>query len=168
MDLYLLRHGSAADPGAQGGRRDADRPLTSEGEKEIREVARGMQKLEISLDCILTSPLARAHRTAEIVAEVYSFPRKPDIVPALGPEGGPETLRRALESDYSGEENLLLVGHEPSLGALLSYLLLGTTEGSFVIKKGGLARVSLSSFQKSARGSLRWLLTARQLGKLGE
>ena len=58
-DLYIVRHGIAVDPGTPG-MADDERPLTSKGEKRMRQVARGLSKLELKLDRIVTSPLPRA------------------------------------------------------------------------------------------------------------
>ena len=68
MDLYLLRHGIAVEPGSPGYAKDADRPLTPEGERKLGQIAEAMEALELSFDLILSSPYVRARQTAEIVA----------------------------------------------------------------------------------------------------
>ena len=70
--LYLLRHGIAVPHGTPD-IPDDERPLTSEGEKGVRKVARGLRLLGLKLDRIVTSPLPRALRTAEIVADVLEM-----------------------------------------------------------------------------------------------
>ena len=70
MNLFFLRHAKACPRGPKF-RPDSKRPLTREGEKTMREAAAGIQKLDLSFDLILTSPYARALRTAEILAEAY-------------------------------------------------------------------------------------------------
>src|SRR5271168_3500570 len=70
MNLYFLRHGKAQERGPKW-RPDSKRPLTKEGEKKTTEVARGMKRVGVSFDVILTSPFERALRTAQIVVEVY-------------------------------------------------------------------------------------------------
>ena len=72
MKLYILRHGIAVEPGTPGYETDADRPLTSEGERKMRQIAGAMEALELSFDLILSSPYLRARQTAEIVAEVLT------------------------------------------------------------------------------------------------
>ena len=54
--LYLLRHGIAVPHGTPD-IPDDERPLTSEGEKGVRKVARGLRRLGFKLDRIVTSPL---------------------------------------------------------------------------------------------------------------
>jgi phosphohistidine phosphatase SixA len=53
MELYLLRHGIAAEKGANYPI-DSERPLTKKGRKELRQVARGMCVLGLKFDLIFT------------------------------------------------------------------------------------------------------------------
>ncbi|HEX4920599.1 MAG TPA: phosphoglycerate mutase family protein, partial [Candidatus Bathyarchaeia archaeon] len=48
--------------------RDAERPLTAEGHREITEVADFIARLHVRFTVIASSPLKRAVGTAEIVA----------------------------------------------------------------------------------------------------
>ena len=41
MDLYILRHGIAVEPGTPGYENDADRPLTPEGQRKLEQIADG-------------------------------------------------------------------------------------------------------------------------------
>ena len=59
--LYIVRHGIAVEPGTPG-IPDDERLLTSKGEKRIRQIARGLVRLDLKLDRIVTSPLPRAAR----------------------------------------------------------------------------------------------------------
>ena len=68
MNLYILRHGVATDPAAHEFAKDADRPLTPEGKRKLRQVAEAMEALELSFDLILSSPYLRARQTAEVIA----------------------------------------------------------------------------------------------------
>ena len=69
VQLYIMRHGIALPHGTPG-MSDDDRPLTPEGEQRVRQIARGLKELDLKLERIVTSPLPRAFRTAEIVASV--------------------------------------------------------------------------------------------------
>lgn len=71
--LYLLRHGIAVPHGTPG-IEDDDRPLTPKGEKRVRQVAYGLKHLGLDVQKIVSSPLPRAYRTAEIVARVLESP----------------------------------------------------------------------------------------------
>src|SRR5215468_8844575 len=72
MELYVLRHGIAADMGPEGSG-DAGRPLTEEGIAKMREEARGLLQLGLRLDVLLSSPLVRARQTAEIVGRALNI-----------------------------------------------------------------------------------------------
>jgi phosphohistidine phosphatase len=63
MNVYLLRHGIAADPSEPRFKNDAERPLTPKGRRRLREVTRAMGALRLSFDLILSSPFLRAKQT---------------------------------------------------------------------------------------------------------
>jgi phosphohistidine phosphatase len=60
------------------------------------------------------------------------------------------------------------VGHEPHLGLLIGYLLTGKSTSFVDLKKGGAALVELNDTPKPGGGTLQWLLTNRELRRLGE
>src|SRR3981189_883712 len=74
MDLYLVRHGIAYDPDPTQWPDDKDRPLPPEGEKRLRQVARGLRELVPSVSVVLSSPWARAWRTAELLEKEAHWP----------------------------------------------------------------------------------------------
>jgi broad specificity phosphatase PhoE len=67
--IYLARHGQDKDNanGILNGHRDE--PLTEIGINQAREVAQKIKEAGIKFDIIFASPLQRAFKTAEIVAE---------------------------------------------------------------------------------------------------
>ena len=62
--LYVLRHGIAVARGNPAYPLDSDRPLTLKGMKRMRQIARGMRRLGVGFDVILTSAYTRALETA--------------------------------------------------------------------------------------------------------
>ena len=56
MNLYILRHGLAADRGASPSSKDADRPLTPKGKRKLWQIATAMENLGLSFDPILLRP----------------------------------------------------------------------------------------------------------------
>src|SRR5436190_23104410 len=111
MNLYILRHAKAEERGARF-RDDSKRPLTADGEKKMFAVAKGMARLELEFDFILSSPFVRAKRTAEIVAEVFESD-KLRTSKNLASGADSQLLIEELNNNYNLAENLLLVGHEP-------------------------------------------------------
>ena len=65
MKLYLIRHGETDWNIVKRLQGATDIPLNENGEALARETAEGLK--EIPFDMVLTSPLKRAYRTAEIV-----------------------------------------------------------------------------------------------------
>src|SRR5262245_38693141 len=170
MNLYLMRHGIALaqdDPSVSA---DSERPLTHKGVKRLRKAAKGIRRLGIPFDALLTSPLLRARQTAEIVASTLGMEERLEEISGLAPESTVEHLMFGL-TRYQEREHLLLVGHEPLLGDTLSYLLSGgrqKTPFHIDLKKASLCRIELDALPATAAGELHWLLSPKQLRALGE
>lgn len=80
--IYVARHGQDTDnaAGILNGRRDA--PLSETGVEQARDLARSLQELKLPIKKIYSSPLQRAYRTAEIVADALHLP-KPERIDLL-------------------------------------------------------------------------------------
>jgi phosphohistidine phosphatase len=163
MKLYVLRHGIAVEPGTPGYATDADRPLTPEGERKMRQIAGAMEALELSFDLILSSPYLRARRTAEIVAEVLKARKKLELSNSLTPDGSTKNLVELLNSMKPSPESVLVVGHEPSMSGLISLLISGREAFAVVMKKGGFCKLSTESLKPGRCATLEWLLTPKQM-----
>jgi len=157
MQVYLLRHGIAEDSSA--GKSDADRELTAEGRRKLRQTLRTASHAEITPTLILSSPLIRAVQSAEIAREV--FQSKADILQtkALLPSATPEQAWDEVRV-HRDQNELVLVGHDP-LFTSLSAFLLGSPELQIDFKKGALMRVDFESFGPHPRGVLRWFLVSK-------
>ena len=163
--LYLVRHAIAEVQSATG--RDADRKLTREGIAKMRQVARGLQRIGVEPDVVLSSPLERAEQTAELLCRVLAPELSVRIHPPLAPGGSCKDLLRNLPHP-SGAQHLFLVGHEPDLGRLAAHLLTGSPTGlQLPLKKGGVVAIEVSSLPPRSRGQLQWSLTPKQLRALG-
>jgi phosphohistidine phosphatase len=166
MNLYILRHGVAADS-APGGGGDAARPLTSEGEAKMWRITKAMAALELSFDMILSSPYLRARQTAEIVAEAFGAQKRMELCDALTPAGRVKELIGIITHRKPPPENVLLVGHEPNLSELISVLVSGDAGFSVALKKGGLCKLTVASLKPGQCAGLEWLLTPKQMGLMG-
>jgi len=168
MELYLLRHGEAGKR-MPVSIKDQERSLTASGKEEIEEVGKAMADLEYEFDLIATSPLVRARDTASIVNKALDRKTEPEEWSELSPEGSREALYRRL-AKLRPDASLLCVGHEPYLTTVISEVTQrgdGSSEGfRIVLKKGGLAKLSLTTFSPRASGELRWLLTPKQIRKM--
>jgi phosphohistidine phosphatase len=147
--LHLLRHAHAGDAFEWVGDDDL-RPLTSKGRKQAERLGRFMCEHDIRPDVIVSSPLVRAVQTAEIVAAELGMTVRKD--PRLASGFSQRELWALL--DELGAREPLLVGHEPDLSSLLSYL----TDAPLPMKKGALATVDLETRLGDGEGVLCWLL----------
>ena len=163
MNLYLLRHGIAVEPGTPGYEKDADRPLTPEGERKLWQIAEAMEALELSFDLILSSPYLRARQTAEIVAEALKARKRLELSDSLTPGGSTKKLVDLLNRLQPPPDNVLLVGHEPYLSGLISLLVAGDTASAVLMKKGGLCKLSTESLKHGRCATLEWLLNPKQM-----
>jgi phosphohistidine phosphatase len=162
IDLYILRHAVAESTEDWAPKSERERPLTRKGEKEMFRAAKGMKKLDLKFDLILSSPFVRARRTAEIVAEVFHLDKKLKFSEALSPEAAPTRFIPQARRLFGRRRNVLLVGHEPFLSELISLLATGQTGMNLKFKKAGLCKLTLAA-AKPRGGELDWLLTPGQL-----
>ena len=113
------------------------------------------------------SPCLRARQTAEIVAAEFGAEAKLKFTNHLASEGDPEQLIAELNKTYRACKNVLLVGHEPYLSALISTLLTGHSNVPLMLKKGGLCQLTVGILRHDYCAQFDWLLTPRQLRLLG-
>ncbi|MGO9480575.1 MAG: phosphohistidine phosphatase SixA [Candidatus Kryptoniota bacterium] len=161
MELYLLRHGIAAEKGDAAFPRDADRPLTTAGVQKMRNIAKAMKGLDMSIDLILSSPFIRAKQTAEIVADAFGLDRALRFSANLAVGGDPSMLVKEIQSENS--RSILLVGHEPHLSDLVSVLISGHDGLEIVMKKGGLCKLTVEALRLGRCATLEWLMGPRQI-----
>ena len=167
MNLYLLRHGIAVPNDDPEIHSDGERPLTPKGIKRMRRAAKGLGRLRIPFDAILTSPLIRARQSADIIAEILGLTNLLEEISGLAPESSVDHLLFSL-TRFKNHEHLLLVGHEPLLSMTIGFLL--THNNGVVVntnlKKGGICRIDIDSLPPTTAGTLHWLLTPKQLRAL--
>lgn len=165
MELYLVRHAPAFNRDPAQWPDDGERPLTPEGEAKFREAARGLRRVVATVDLVLSSPFARAWRTAELLEEEAGWPApkpSPGLEAGRSPVEGIEAIRPHLSAS-----SLALVGHEPNLSELASTLLTGNaTRLTLEIKKGGVAHLRLDHGLRPGTALLRGLLSPRVLRSL--
>jgi phosphohistidine phosphatase len=162
MNLYLLRHGIAEE--GQAGANDANRALTAEGRRKLRQVLTAACDAKVSLDLILSSPLKRALQTAEVARKTLKY--KGDIVKTKSLEPGASVQQVWDEiRDHRDKSFLMMVGHNPLFSQLAAYLL-GSPDIQVDFKKGGLMKISFEHFPPVPCGVLCWYITAKAVSKL--
>jgi len=166
VQIVVIRHAIAEDREAfaVGGRPDAERPLTERGAQRMRSAAQGLRTILPTIDRLISSPYVRAKQTAEIVAAEYPE-LAVETIELLEPGAEPAAVIEWL-CGIGPIDVVALVGHEPDLGAFVSYLLTGHDEMSVEFKKGA---TCLLECERPGPGecTLRWHLAPRQLRSLG-
>ena len=156
MKLYIVRHG-AAEPSAAGG--DSNRKLTGEGKDICRKMAAAL-KGKIKVDSVFSSPLIRARQTTEIFTAMLDLSLKIGISEELTPGSSVSDTIQELTS--LGNENIMIVGHNPHLSDLTAALV---SDGSLRVdmKKAAVLCIGFSGSVRAGSGDLRWLAVPRLL-----
>ena len=167
MKLLLIRHAIAEEREdfARTGKDDRLRPLTEDGRKKMKQVARGLQEIVPEIDLLATSPLTRAAQTGAIVDTVYGGLKEVEI-DELSPESTPNDFLRWLRKQKG--DCIAAVGHEPSISLILSWLLTGSERRIFSFRKGGACLLEFTGEVGGGTATLLWALTPGQLRDLAE
>jgi len=165
MEIYIVRHAIAMERDEWTGS-DDKRPLTEKGKKKMEQIAQGLAAMEIDFTHIFSSPLVRAQQTAEILQKVLKIDHL-DETDLLIPSGDPAAMIPVLNKLPNGAE-VALVGHEPNVSELLSYLLSGQRKSFSAFKKGGVAMLEGFSPLRAGGLTLRWFMEPNHLAAIGE
>lgn len=167
MHLILIRHAIAMEreEWARSGRRDADRPLTDWGRRRMRKNARGLQRIAPLPDLVGTSPWLRAADTAAVLAETLGVEHV-ETVEAMVPDHAPRDLADWLTGRDA--PTIALVGHEPHLGAVATWLVGGADGSRVEFKKGGACLLRVEKPVGAGSAVLQWLVTPAQLRAIAD
>lgn len=163
MIVHIVRHGIAIDREDPKCPPDPERFLTAEGIRKTKAVAKGVRKLGVEPEALISSPYVRALQTAEIFAKVLGIPvKKIRQTPALEPDKQPAVFFRELAKLKA--EVVMAFGHAPNVDELIAHVV-HTESDIWNMKKAGVACLDVYSFSP-LRGELLWLATPKMLGKL--
>jgi phosphohistidine phosphatase len=129
----------------------------------LRRHVRGLARIGVSVELILTSPFVRARQTAEIVAGGLDPQPHVATLDALMPDGSYADVIADL-TKHARRSRIALVGHEPGIGELAARLI--GSRHRLPFKKGAICRIDIDSLPPAAPGDLRWFLTPRILRSL--
>jgi len=147
-----------------GPKKDAQRPLTDAGRKRMRRAAKALRRQVPAVDVIASSPLIRARETAEILAARYDDMAVVELMP-LSPGGSERELLDWLR-EQTRDAVVVLVGHEPDLGLLASWLLTGKKSAFAPLRKGAACLIQFAEAPAAGGGVLEWMLTPKLLDNL--
>lgn len=159
MDVLVVRHAIALDKAeaARAGMPDGERPLTREGKRRAKSVARGLAHRVPELAAILTSPLRRAVETADVLARRYPTAAYIETA-ALTPDAEPAALEQVLAT-HAVQPVVAVIGHEPHLSGWVSWCLTGDERPIVELRKSGACLLHFDGAPARGTGRLMWLLT---------
>ena len=133
MNLIMWRHADAGDS-LQDLENDLERSLSERGKKQASRMSRWLEARLPESFAVVSSPAQRAMQTAVTLSSRV----RPE--PRLLPGASLEEALQAIKIDEAHMRksgHLVVVGHQPLLGQLLSHLVSGK-ETCWSIKKGAL------------------------------
>lgn len=161
--LFLIRHGKAA--GREHYRHDADRPLTADGSAEVAACGRALARM-VRLDVMLSSPLVRARQTAALFAAAYDPAPPIHLLNELAPVEDVDAL--LILAAHQRGHAIALVGHEPDMSMLTSYLLTGRANVQVDFAKAMVCQIDFEGRELAGgAGILRCLIPAPVLRAAG-
>lgn len=138
--LYLIRHARAEEQ-SNAYPDDSVRPLTDQGETQAKQLAALVAAQDTHFDWLISSPYIRARQTAAALAQHAERQTTLETLITADYTALLRDLRELVAADSSRPLYVALVGHEPYLGELASYLLTGDPAGVFVdVKKAAMLR----------------------------
>ena len=158
--LLLLRHAKTAP--VQAGQDDSDRPLTAEGREAAERIGEFVMNDGLTITAALCSPALRARETLDLVLSAAKLSLAPSYDSTIY-EGGPSALLELICEVDDGTEDLLVVGHNPSLEDLQTIL----TGQSAHFSPGTLAKIVFQTETwgelGSAKGTLQRMVSPKDL-----
>jgi phosphohistidine phosphatase len=159
MRVYIVRHGKAVEgptphpdfPRPDGYPSDWDRPLVHRGVAQAQHLAHLLKDNERRIGFVLTSQYPRAIQTARLVNQGLGAELKARSELEVDHPVS-EALR--LIDEYQGARALMLVGHNPQLGELVSVLCAGLPAEQHVLKTGEAVVIDLRASSPVGSGRL--------------
>jgi phosphohistidine phosphatase len=162
MLIYFIRHGEAGERDSERWPDDSLRPLTKKGERQFGKAAEGLTEIAAPVEVVLSSPWKRAWDSSLILEREAGWP-SPTACEELA-QPVPEVTIPKLRA--LGVESVALVGHEPNLGRLATWLLSSAYGQVIELEKGGIACIEAPPNLGAGSGQVRFVLTPRMLRRL--
>ena len=152
MILYFVRHGKAGHHTAA--QDDDERQLTDAGIAALKAAGPLLRRINLRPDLVLSSPLPRALRTAQLVLEGLGMSEEPVVDDRLRPGAGWGDFARSMAA-HPNARRVMFVGHEPDLSGAMGLL---TGAASVRMRKGGIGCVEFPGVPEPGAGEIAWLL----------
>jgi phosphohistidine phosphatase len=155
--LLLMRHAIADDTSP-----DESRRLTEAGIEKLSHVLTILPHLLSPPQLILSSPLTRAHETATLLSTAFNN-SKIKTTDALLPDASPNDTFLEFQTAAKQHQTLALVGHNPHLEFMVSYLISPSGLAGIEMKKSGVALITFRDQPHPGKGTLEWLFSPKVL-----
>jgi phosphohistidine phosphatase len=142
MNLILWRHAEAED-----GSNDLARALTSKGQRQARRMAAWLEAWLPDKHKVLCSRARRSQETARALTDKFKVDAN------LDPGASYASVLAAVDWPH-GAGTVIVVGHQPTLGAVASMVLAGEP-AAWMIRKGALWWISYRERESGGETSLR-------------
>jgi phosphohistidine phosphatase len=155
MELILWRH-AEAEPGGPD-TPDAKRALTAKGLKQAAKTGEWLDRHLPDSCRVLASPTIRTVQTVEALG------RKFKTHAALAPDSTAEAILDAAHWP-NNREPVLIVGHQPTLGQVMSLLIAGVQQ-EWTLRKGGICWIAQKADGETDAIYLKAVLSPELVGK---
>jgi phosphohistidine phosphatase len=161
MDIYIIRHGVAADLDNEIVE-ESYRYLTIHGRNHCRIVAQRLKDMKIRFDSILSSPLVRAVQTAEVFASVLKY--DDEIKTAIELIGG-NTFSRftQLINRHSHHNSIAVFGHAPDVNSFSLNLIRNNPVKDLQLNFKNASVCKIKYDPSSGEGKFAWFLNSENM-----
>lgn len=166
MKLILFRHGLALDRDLALAQNISDelRPIVKKGADRTKKMGHYINEQWPDKYLVVYSPLLRSRQTSQaLVKEVNCIEQKEcsEIVPSAPVD----SICHWLSRQHIQDQSVILIGHEPHLSLLGSWLIAGSTQSFFGLKKSGFALLEVEDFESLGprRAELKALIQPKLL-----
>ena len=101
---------------------DFDRTLSDRGKKDAPEMGKRLKKNGVKPDLIISSPAARALKTAKEIAKEIDYPEKNIVTEPEIYQADIIDLIKVIRNLDDKNNKVMLFGHNPGLTGLVGYL----------------------------------------------
>ncbi len=146
--LYLARHAKSSWKHPELS--DIERPLNKRGKRDAPIIGNLLKEKGVKPDLLISSPAARARKTALTIAEIIDYPKNKILIDVKIYESSPTELINIIQGLDDKYNSVMMFGHNPGFTMLNNYL----TE-SFIdnIPTCGVVGIRFNSSWKKVEGA---------------
>lgn len=148
MKLYLVRHGESETIGS-----DDERSLSTKGKEDVERLSNFISHLKLQVSFVFQSPKRRAQQTAKILCSQMTIINEIETKVELEPL---TPITDVIDELSILNGDVMLVGHMPFMGKLVSKLVTGNENKNVVAFKAG-SMLCLEKIEDN-QWVIRWML----------